>query len=158
MRRIIIYFIGILITAAVVIVFICIYFTANISETIPPIRKYGYKGSAHQLIDKIDSLAQNNSKIIFKVDEILGNKSRGYSYAISITIKDSSKNLLYDLMCSSIHEVKFKTKLQLIGAHNLINHTGGYGIKSDGINELLREFNSNIIVPLQEEGVNLEPL
>jgi hypothetical protein len=156
MKKTVVYLIGSGIIILFLIIGICIYFTANISATLPPIREYVYEGEALQLIAKMDSLAAKQSGTVFKVDDTVGNKSIGYAYEIIVTFKNGPDSLSYELKCFNTNQMKLKTKLQVIGAHDLASHIGGYGIKADGMKILLDKFDSHIIIPLKNSGVSLE--
>jgi len=135
-----------------------VYFVGGVSAVLPPIKNYEYNGDAIQLITKIKvfTILSKQPKLIFNVDEVVGNKYNGYAYETTLAIKDSNQNLLYDLKFSDVGKSKLKAKIKLIGAHNLKTNAGGYGITADGMNTLLQQLNLYIIAPLKTKGVILD--
>jgi hypothetical protein len=128
-----------------------IYLVANVSATIPSIKEYEYQGNVKQLIYKIRLIASTKSNVVFKVGEVLGSKSSGYAYDATVMIKDESQKLLYELKFEELNDIK--TKVLLIGAHNLTNDTGGYGIKAVGMKILLDKLDSTLLSPLQKTNL-----
>ena len=151
MKRAFKYLVGVITLVLLIYIVRSIYLTANISATIPPIKEYEYNGSALQLISKLNSFVARQSQITFKVDDSLGDKSSGYAYETSLTIKDGQDTLLYDLKLLNMDNTGMKTRVQLIGAHDLVRHSGGYGIKADGMKILLERFNINVLAPLKSQ-------
>ncbi|MBE9667420.1 hypothetical protein ACFQZN_00880 [Mucilaginibacter boryungensis] len=78
--------------------------------------------------------------------DTVGDKDTGYAYDINIQFKDS---LLYNLRYEAISNNKIV--IGLIGALDLKTNKGGYGIKADGMNELLKEFDRRVLRPLKDE-------
>lgn len=154
MKKIIIFALGVALLTGVAT---CIYFVGNVSAILPSIKEYEYQGNANQLMAKFKLFASIKSNLTFRVGETLCNKSNGYAYDITLKIKDQSDDLLYELKFEEINSIK--TKVLLIGAHDLTNNTGGYGIKAVGINILLDKFESKILSPLKKESsVVISPL
>ncbi|MDB4922229.1 MAG: hypothetical protein JWQ54_4212 [Mucilaginibacter sp.] len=127
----------------------CIYFVGNISATLPPIKEYEYRGDVNQLITKMKLFASTRPHLIFSIGEILGNKTSGYAYDITIKMKDKSHDLLYELKFEDTDGIRPTTKLLLIGAHDLTNNTGGYGLKAIGMKLLLDNFDSDFLIQLK---------
>jgi hypothetical protein len=105
---------------------------------------------------KILETVNRNTKINYS--DILGNKSNGFAYDITLKMKYDSHDLLYDIKVKSKLKKDSKCELLLIGAHDLTSNTGGYGINATGMKVLLNYFKSEIIIPLRSKGVDLEPL
>ncbi|RYZ97852.1 MAG: hypothetical protein EOP47_20760 [Sphingobacteriaceae bacterium] len=135
----------------------CIYFAGNVSAVLPPIKEYGYQGNMNQLIYKMKVFDSTESNLTLRVGEPLGNKSIGYAYEITLKIKDGSQDLLYELKFEDLDRIK--TKVLLIGAHNLTNDTGGYGIKAIGMKILLDKFDSEFLSPFKKDAfITITPL
>jgi hypothetical protein len=153
--------ISILVIVALVVIDLIyvFYFTSGVSATFPPIKQYEYEGNINQLINKTKDFVSTQPNLSFKIDETFGNESSGFVYEMIIKIKNNSHDLLYELKCESMNNAKSKTLLKLIGAHDLTNDKGGYGMKADGMATLLGIFDSDVVIPLKNNNmVTLKPL
>ncbi|GAB3913472.1 hypothetical protein [Mucilaginibacter boryungensis] len=124
----------------------CIYMVACVSCTIPHIKDYEYAGRLTKFESGLHNQIHDHKDISFKNMDTVGDKDTGYAYDINIQFKDS---LLYNLRYEAISNNKIV--IGLIGALDLKTNKGGYGIKADGMNELLKEFDRRVLRPLKDE-------
>src|SRR6478735_1615655 len=125
-----------------------IYFAYGMTRTIDPIKTYTYDGNAKQFIESLKSYEKSNSAITCDISDTLGNQSNGVAYPIIVDFKNDKDTLRFDLKCIDTTYSDKSVTLELIGAHNLANNNGGYGLKANGMNELLNNFNAIVITPL----------
>jgi len=138
----------------------CTYQTLSISSTIPVIKEYRYNGNVDFLIANFRKYISAHPFITFKVTGVIGDKESGLGYEITINFKRNNHDLTYDIKCEDDKlDDKLITSLKIIAAHDLTNGTGGYGIKADGMTELINNFNSDILIPMQhEQTIKITPL
>ncbi|MDB5122567.1 MAG: hypothetical protein JWP94_696 [Mucilaginibacter sp.] len=131
----------------------CIYLTASVSATLPPIKGYKYEGSVNQFIKGLQTYVAKHPNTSLVDGDIVGDKKTGLAYDITINIGLSTRVLTYDLRYEPANETGDKaiTNIKLIGAHDLTNNTGGYGIKADGMKGLLTDLNLYIFIPLESD-------
>lgn len=138
----------------------CTYQTLSISSTIPVIKEYTCNGNVDFLIANIKKYVSAHPSISFKVTGVVGDKESGLGYQITIRFKSNNHDLTYDIKCEDDKlKDKFITSLKIIAAHDLTTGTGGYGVKADGMSELINSFNSDILIPMQhEQNIKITPL
>ena len=113
------------------------------------------------LIKTIKKYVSAHPAVSFKLTDVVGDKENGFGHEITINLKFDNHDLEYDLNCEDINlrDNKTVTNIKLIGALDLTNGAGGYGINAIGMYTLLNIFNSYIIDPLQnEENIKITPL
>ncbi|MCR8562021.1 hypothetical protein KXD93_30485 [Mucilaginibacter sp. BJC16-A38] len=138
----------------------CTYQTLSISSTIPVIKEYTCNGNVDFLIANIKKYVSAHPSISFKVTGVVGDKDSGLGYQITISFKSNNHDLTYDIKCED-NKMKDKviTTLKIIAAHDLTSGTGGYGVKADGMSELINSFTSAILTPMQyEQNIKVTPL
>ena len=127
----------------------------------PPIKEYRYNGNVELLIKNIKKYIIAHPSVSFKVTGVDGDKDLGFVHEITISFKLDNHDLTYDLNCreKNLTDDKTITNIELVGANDLTNGTGGYGINAIGMDKLVNIFNSYIIYPLQnEENIKITPL
>ncbi|HJP63592.1 MAG TPA: hypothetical protein VJ844_09135, partial [Mucilaginibacter sp.] len=132
--------------------------TAGISSTFPAIKTYKSSANVLQTIAEFQLLTIQRPHIIFKINDTVGDKTDGYAYETTLSIKDSTQNLLYELKFYDMGKEKKGTEILLIGAHDMNRNQGGYGINAIGMKPLLTNFQSEILVSLKNKGLNLKSM
>jgi len=127
----------------------CFYMVACISCTIPHIKDYKCAGTVNGFEIALKSLANNHRNITYKIRDTVGTKDVGFAYDIDINLTDSVNSFLYNIRCEG--SPGGKLAVGLIGAFDLNHKKGGYGLKANGIEEVLRVFDTNILTPLSSE-------
>ena len=127
-----------------------IYQVLSISSTLPPIIEYKYESTPLKLISGLKKYFLTHQNLILEGTDTVGNKKDGFAYHIRFSIKYNSHSLEYDVKCENFSKTDLaQTKVSLIGANDITNHTGGYGIKANGMKKLIDIFNYLILTPLQ---------
>ncbi|MEO6522548.1 MAG: hypothetical protein ABIN91_12770 [Mucilaginibacter sp.] len=81
---------------------------------------------------------------------MVGDSKDGFAYDFSIkdSITNDSASIRYEEGYKS--DLK-KVKISVIGIFNTKTYKGGYGIKADGMKELLSNFDKYFIMPLKQQ-------
>jgi hypothetical protein len=137
------------------------YFVSGVSSTYPPIRKYEYKGSFNQLITGIRDYTLSNADVKFKITDTVGNKDNGYAIYLNIETKTNQDSIEYDLKCEEYNSKGNPnlTIISLVEAYNKTQNIGGYSKKTKGVDDLVNEFELNILKPFNDnQKVHISPL
>jgi len=130
----------------------CIYFVGGVSATIPPIKKYIYKGSIIQFGNLLNTFIVSHSNVEYKITaRDSGNLNVNFR-DIAIDVKKGTDSLSFGLVCeeNSTNGV-WETELDLVEAMNKTKLTGGYGSKADGLKPLLDYFESDLLLELKKK-------
>jgi hypothetical protein len=123
----------------------CIYFVGGVSSTIPPIKAYLYRGSVDQFGEALEKYAASNSDRGFRISHLAG------SGDIDLQIHTTDKHLAFGLMCRKVEGVDvINSEIDLVEARDMAHNIGGYGINADGMKELLKYFENNILDSLKK--------
>ena len=135
----------IIITGLILLCFVgtCVYFVGGVSATFPPIKKYVYHGGFNQLEKVLEKYSKLDSSFRFK-------KDTGFN-EIDIDMKRLGANITYGLICKNLDDDTTVTEIDLVMAFDTTNKIGGYGIKADGMKDLLNYFDNNIIARLRKD-------
>lgn len=146
MKKALKYLAGVIILALLIYVGRSIYLTANISATLPPIQSYRYDGAPELIVKDLMAYQASEKNLSVDVIDTLGDKQKrfGYEVIIKFVRKSDADTLRYHFKCVEDRPTN-TTILKLIGAHNITNNTGGYGLNVQGMNILLKDFNTYLI-------------
>ncbi len=151
MKKIIKWFLIVLLVAIIIdLIYVC-YFAINVSATLPPIKMYKYIGNTTRLITGLKSYSISDSRFKLTSIDTTGGKDSGFSYEIIIDITQDHEKLRYDLKCEDLNSTTQSVDIALIGAHDLTNDKGGYGLKAQGMNRLIKLFDKDVIIPLKNK-------
>ncbi len=151
MRKAIIIIIGLILMGSIGI---WVYFVAGVSSTFPPIKKYQFTGNVSQLLSGIKEYTAINPNVSLKITDTTGDKERGYGIYFDVVEKRSTGDILYNLECEKDNDdgEPTKTLIKLIGVFNTKNYKiGGYGIKGNGVKDMVKDFDAGFLVNLQKQ-------
>ncbi|TWR26550.1 hypothetical protein FPZ43_15465 [Mucilaginibacter pallidiroseus] len=129
--------------------YVAIYFVVGISDTFPPIRVYNCSGRVSEFEAGIDKISKTEKNITYKITDTVGSKDNGFAMHMTIIITSAKRSIEYNIKYESNDT---QTKLALIMANDWASKLGGYGIKADGMYELLSVFEKKIIYGLIKQG------
>lgn len=132
-----------------IFVYVAIYFVAGISDTFPPIRVYNCSGTVTEFEAGIDKISKNEKGITYKITDTVGSKDVGFATHMTLVITSVKRSIEYDIKYENNYN---QIKLALIMANDRASKLGGYGIKADGMYELLSVFEKRIIEGLIQQG------
>jgi hypothetical protein len=150
MKKILVYSVGVII---LFYVGTCIYQVACISCTIPHINEYEYKGSVNSLFAALKKNSVQHPGMTVANTGTVGDKNSGYAYYMDINTKHKEHQMKFDIKVEP-NDNGLRTNISLIGAFDITNNTGGYGKKADGMDTLLKIFNSKVLIPLRIKKIN----
>ena len=134
----------------------CVYQVLSISSTVPAIKEYNFNGHFLMLDKAFKNLVFSHPEMRFAVTDTVGNSEIGFGYEFTIYTKSEMKDFEYNL---KFYEDKPLSKLEIIGAFNITDTIGGYGIKANGMTKLLSKFDSDILIPLEkQQNIKLIPI
>jgi len=141
-----------LISAVGAVLFIgaCVYFVAGITAVSPPIKTYVYRKSITALKDGLKKIAISNKDLSYHAGDITGDANIGYRYYINVYIKQANRDLQYTIFYDKT-DYWFKkntTQISLVMAYDRTNDLGGYSLKANGIDSLIKIFEQEIITNL----------
>ena len=122
-----------------------LYFVSMFSSVYPPIKEYKFKVSASTLRSTMINVLDNLEKYDYNFKDTVGNVSKGYSYYINLKIKGQKMD---DRFTFKFYSKKLQpdiSKIDLIGAFDNINKTGGYKLKDPDVKKLVEVFEMEFI-------------
>jgi hypothetical protein len=123
-----------------------IYFVTGITATSPPIKEYGYSGTAKHLISSFQQYAVTNPELTLRITDTTGNVNNGYAIFMTVEVKNMEFSLKVEEDNSSI---KYKTTIKLVLAYDKSHNVGGYSKDAEGVDDLVDIFDREILVPLK---------
>ena len=104
-----------------------IYFVSGITSGNSVIKKYAYSGDVKEFISHVQSFSAKDSSVVSKITDTTGTVQKGYTFYISIELKDNGHDILYSIACESDGKSAASgTAIELVMAYDKINKVGGY--------------------------------
>lgn len=132
----------------------CIYFVSQFSAVYPPIKKYKFKTNVANLRLAITETLDNPDKYEYKFKDTVGNKENGFAYYVDLRIKNTQMDNDYTFKFYEFQRPANNSSIDLIGAFDKINKTGGYKIKDNDVPRLIdlfdKEFISDLTIKLDK--------
>lgn len=125
-----------------------IYFITGITSTSPPIKEYGYSGTANNLISSFQKYAMTNPDLTLRITDTTGNVSNGYAIFMTVRMKDIEYRLKFEEDNSS---AKCKTMIKLVLAYDRSRNVGGYSKDAEGVDVLVDLFDKDILDDLKNK-------
>lgn len=124
----------------------------NISSIYDPIKSYKFMGDEGKLIDNLFKYSAYTQQTTFQItDSIYDTNAKTVNYYIVIRIKDSSHSLAYYLNFKPDIQNKNLLNLNLTGAFDEKNNTGGFKIDDKGVNSLVKFFENDFLSDFQKK-------
>jgi hypothetical protein len=131
----------------------CFYMVACISCTSPPIKVYNYNGSVAQLSKSFQKFVISHPTIRVKISRRNYAVEDDGSRDVSIVFTKDTTTTTYDMVCDQDQKEQnvYETHIKLTSAFNNKPFFGGYGIKADGMKQLISKFNNEFLETLSKE-------
>ena len=137
-----------------------IYFVSGITSGNSVIKKYSYSGGVKDFISHVQSFSAENSNVVSKITDTTGTAQKGYTFYISIELKNNGDDILYSIACESDSKSAASgTAIELVMAYDKIKNVGGYRKEAKGIDPLINSFDVNFLTPLRKsQNIKITPL
>lgn len=145
--KILLIFIGVCIISGLVFL---LYFASQFSAVYPPIKTYTYKTSASQLEHYITKVVDIDSNLSFRITDITGTEYP-YRYYAELLVKEKKHNYKFNFSYENTNNFwnhNEHLNLNLLGAFDQTNKTGGYLIEEKGVGILIPVFERYFIKKL----------
>lgn len=122
---------------------------ACISCTNPHIKDYEAVGNTRKFEIALGNLTRDHRYLTYKMTDTVGDKDVGFAYYIDLKRINGIDTLLYNIRYEENHQNTLT--VGLVGAFDLSKGTGGYGITANGMADIIKVFDTEILKPLSEE-------
>ena len=122
-----------------------LYLVSMFSSVYPPIKEYKFQVSSSNLRSTMINVLDNPEKYDYNITDTVGNVSKGYSYYINLKIKGHDMDERFTFKFYSKKSRPDISKIDLIGAFDNINKTGGYKLKDQDVKKLVEVFEREFI-------------
>lgn len=122
-----------------------IYFVTQFSAVYPPIKEYKFPTNVSGLRLAIIKTLDNHEKFEYQFTDTIGNMDNGFAYYIVLKIKDPQMDNEFTFKFFEPKGQTNMSRIDLIGAFDRINNTGGYKIKENHVPHLVDIFDKEFI-------------
>jgi hypothetical protein len=140
--------VGILVVTVVIVVSMFVWFVSGVTATIPPIKTYKYIGKPKLLVSDLKMYEATNKYLSVDIIDTLIDEQNTFGYEMIVKYERKGDTLRYHLKCVEDQQSN-TTTVELIGAHDLNNDTGGYGLEARGMDILLSDFDTYLVDSLK---------